>query len=329
MSTCPWPPRLPAVEAAAAEIGAAGAVDAVAGARHARLERGERHGHLEGRARGVGAGDGLVRQRPVLVARAARSRSPDLMPKTKLLGSNPGAEASATMSPFVTSITTAAALCPAMRRMAKSCSAEVDRQVHVLAGGALDPAELAHHPAAGADLDLQVARHAAQRRPPAAARRRSCRSGSGGSAAPDRGSRILARSLSADRADVADHVRGRVAARVVAAEADLGDHARAAPACWRRPAPRRPRSGARRPPPARRRCGRASPSAPARACRRQLDDAGEPRQHRLGVARLLAHHHDAVVLPVARHQPAGAVEIMPRAGGIRRMLMRFSSASSR
>ena len=40
------------------------------------------------------------------------------MPKTKLFGSKPGAEASATMSPFVTSITAAAALSPAMRRMA-------------------------------------------------------------------------------------------------------------------------------------------------------------------------------------------------------------------
>ena len=44
--------------------------------------------------------------------------SPDLMPKTKLLASNPGAEASARMSPFVTSTTAAAALSPAMRRMA-------------------------------------------------------------------------------------------------------------------------------------------------------------------------------------------------------------------
>ena len=44
--------------------------------------------------------------------------SGDLMPKTKLLGSNPGAEAIATMSPFVMSITTAEALCPAIRRIA-------------------------------------------------------------------------------------------------------------------------------------------------------------------------------------------------------------------
>ena len=40
------------------------------------------------------------------------------MPKTKLLASNPGAEAMARMSPFVTSMTAAAALSPAMRCMA-------------------------------------------------------------------------------------------------------------------------------------------------------------------------------------------------------------------
>ena len=40
------------------------------------------------------------------------------MPKTKLLGSKPGAEARATMSPLVTSITAAAALCPAIRCIA-------------------------------------------------------------------------------------------------------------------------------------------------------------------------------------------------------------------
>ena len=44
--------------------------------------------------------------------------SPDLMPKTKLFGSKPGAEAIATMSPLAMSITTAEALCPAIRRIA-------------------------------------------------------------------------------------------------------------------------------------------------------------------------------------------------------------------
>ena len=58
---------LPAVEAAVAERGEAGAVDRVAGADDAGLERGERHHHLEGRAGRIGAGDGLVGERAVFV----------------------------------------------------------------------------------------------------------------------------------------------------------------------------------------------------------------------------------------------------------------------
>ena len=44
--------------------------------------------------------------------------SGDLIPNTKLFGSKPGAEAMATMSPLPTSMTTAEALSPAIRRIA-------------------------------------------------------------------------------------------------------------------------------------------------------------------------------------------------------------------
>ena len=147
------------------------------------------------------------------------------MPKTKLLGSKPGAEARATMSPLATSITAAAALCAGHALHGVGLQAEVEGELRGPCRRCPRRGSSSRmtRPAALTSI-LMRAGLAAQVGLEARSRRRSCRSGSAGFAAAGRGPRAWRdRSRRPGR-------RSRPPARcwavgVEAAEADLGDHA--------------------------------------------------------------------------------------------------------
>jgi hypothetical protein len=93
------------MEARIAEVHVAGAVDAFPGLHHPRLQRGERHDHLEGGARRVEPVRRLVDQR----RRAVRRPFAPLLaetPELKTFGSKEGWLAMASTSPFAASMRT-------------------------------------------------------------------------------------------------------------------------------------------------------------------------------------------------------------------------------
>ena len=66
-STCPWPPFFQQWKDVIAELERARAVHAEIGVTAPGIQRGQRDGRLEGRARRIGAGQRLVDQRLVVV----------------------------------------------------------------------------------------------------------------------------------------------------------------------------------------------------------------------------------------------------------------------
>ena len=218
------------------------------------------------------------------------------------------------MSPLVTSITAAAELSARHALHRVGLEAEIEGEGEVFAGGALDAAEFAHHPAGGADLDLLGAGVAAE-----VALELGLDAGLADLEARDLQDRVGVLDLGevglGDRADVADDVRGGRAIGVEAAEADLGDHAgqeRGVGGDADHVVPAQVLGDDDRDE------GAAAGHFLQRAFLEvggKIDQGGEAGQHRRGVAGLLAHHRDAVVLPVAGEEHALAVEDLAAGGG--------------
>ena len=194
--------------------------------------------------------------------------------------------------------------------------ADIEGELQVLAGGALDPAELAHHPAGGAHFDLQRSGLAPELR-----LEPGLDPGLADLEARDLQQRIgvleLREIALGHRADIAHHVRRARPVRIVAAESHLRNHARQHRRIRRDPhhvVPGQVLGDHHRHEGAARRHLLQRPLA-GRGVERH--DRRQPRQHHLRIARLLPHHDDAVVLPVAGqaaaprgrrscHAPAGS-----------------------
>ena len=300
------PAPLPAVEAAVAELGVAAAVDGLALVHDARLQGRERHHHLEGRAGRVGALDGLGGERAVVVARqppVIRDRDA-AHEQVRVEGRRRGDREQVARADVHHDGRRALLAHPHLREVLQ---ARVHGELEVGAGRGRPVAQLAHDAAPGVDLDLPGAGRAPQL--PLAPGLHAVLADLEARDLEERvGVGELRQVVVRHRPDIAHDVGEVLLERVLARQAHLGRDARKRGGVDRDAGDLLPGEavgdgdGHE---------GVAALQFAARALQirgRHLHEALEAGQRLVEVARVLAHDHHAVVLPVAGHQPTVPIE---------------------
>jgi hypothetical protein len=300
------PAAPPAMKAAVAKLVVAGTEHRLVRADRAGLQRGQRHHHLEGRAGRIGAMRRLADQRSAFVVqqrvvvghrdaadKGVRVKARRRAERPDIAGRDLHHHGSGTF--------------PSEPGLDEVLQLVVDRQLDVGAGLALLPVEFADHPPGRVDLDPAGAGTAAKRR---------FHLGLCGVFADLEIGNLQQRVgiveplqiVVADRPDIAHHMGEIGLQRIGPGQPDLGrdtGQGGGVDSYCRHLFPAQPFGDGDR-------NEGAAAIHLAQQTRlilgRDRDDPGQPVEHRLGVAGILAHHHDPVVAPVVGQHHAGAVE---------------------